>query len=423
MSYKLLKEDGGVLLKEDGYALLLEHFLAVTFPTVIVRIAFDSDPFDASPIWTTLSGDVLSCDIRKGRQHALDRVEAGVVTVVIKNISGDYWPDNAGGSYYGKILPVKRINIRAVYGGITYDLYTGFIESWKPSWLSDSGLGPIMTLTCSDLFKNLSFLLLNDGAGYSQELSGARVGNVLDDLSWPAGKRDLDTGQSNMQATGALVNIKGMEHLFDVAKSEAGIVFIAGDGDFQFQDRHARFISPYNTSQATFGDGDGEMRFTKIDFSHDDQFIYNDVRIQREGGTEQVASDAASRFDYGKRGLSRTGLLMTTDGEAADQAHYLLNNYKNPKMRVRAITTKPGNDPDNLYPKVLGYDISTRITINLSQASINEDYHIEGIRHRFSAKDRLWVTEWQLSPSDLTSYWQIGMVGRSEIGETTVVCY
>lgn len=423
MSYKILKEDGDALLKEDGDALLLEHILAVVFPAITVRVAFDSDPFDSSPSWTQLTGEVLSCSIKRGRQHALDRVEAGTAIVVIKNISGNYWPDNPGGAYYGKVLPVKRINIRATYGATTYDLFTGFIESWKPTWLSDSGLGPIMTLTCTDLFKNLSFLLLNDGGGYAQELSGTRFGNVLDDLSWPAGARDIDAGQSQIQATGAISNVPGMEHLQDVARSEAGLIFIAGDGDFQFQDRHARFNSPYNASQATFGDGAGEMRFTNIEFSYDDQFIFNDIRIQREGGTEQVATDATSQGDYGKRGLPRTGLLMTTDGEAKDQAEYLLNNYKDPRMRVKSITLKPGGHPDDLFPKALSYDLSTRITVTLSQASLNEDYYIEEVHHRFSAKDRLWTTEWQLSPADMLQYWLVGVAGYSEIGETTVVGY
>lgn len=423
MSYYLLKEDGDKLLKEDGGAILIEHVAVEVFPTVIARIAFDDDPFAAAPVWTTLTGEVLSCATNRGRKHALDRVEAGTTTIVIKNLAGNYWPDNSGGSYYGKILPVKRINIRATFNGTTYDLYTGFIESWKPSWLGDSGIGAIMTLTCSDLFKNLSFLLLNDGGGYAEELSGTRIGNVLDDLNWPAGNRDLDAGQSLMQATGALANIKAMEHLFEVDKSEAGLAFIAGDGKFTFHDRHARLKAPYLSSLATFGNGGGEMRYTDIDFSFDDQFIFNDVRIQRAGGAEQVATDATSQGDYGKRGLPRSNLLMTTDGEALDQANFLLNNYKNPKMRVNSITLKPSNDPSNLFAKALGYDISDRITVNLTQASVDEDYHIEGISHRFRANKRLWVTEWQLSPASLIQYWLIGTAGYSEIGETTFVGY
>jgi len=61
-------------------------------------------------------------------------------------------------------------------------------------------------------------------------------------------------------------------------------------------------------------------------------------------------------------------------------------------------------DADSLYPVVLGFDLSTRITVNLTQASISEDYHIEGISDDWSAaKPNSWQTAWQLSnATDLT---------------------
>ena len=66
-------------------------------PTFTVRIAFASDPLDASPSWTTVSG-VRRISISRGRNHELDRMEAGRATVVLDNRSGDFWPDNSGGA-------------------------------------------------------------------------------------------------------------------------------------------------------------------------------------------------------------------------------------------------------------------------------------------------------------------------------------
>lgn len=546
-------------------------------PTVIVKIAFSTDPFATTPTWSTVSSDVLEIHIRRGRQHELDRIEAKPCTIVLDNSSGNYWPYNTGGLYYPDVLPGKRVNIRATYNNIYYErfvtgdddkracsdtdwgaqsftpttshritnvklllgrwsnpgivtvsikatdgsghptgtdlcsgrtngdtlptsapwewreimlgngynlvantkyaivvraaaaeawwrfdstatytggcqigsadsgaswsnfaaydfmfedwggsypLYTGFVEAWQPDWLSRAGgRAPIIRVRCIGLTKNLARLLLNDGSGYSQEASGTRVGNVLDDLGWPAGDRDIDTGQSNMIATGALANVNAQDHLQLVQKSELGILFIAPDGDVQFQDRHCRLKSPYTTSQATFGDDAGEQSYQGIEPSYDDQFIYNDIRITRSGGTEQTASDATSQATYGKRSLSRTGLLMTADTEAKDQADYLKSRFKDVALRSRTLIVKPDKDPDSLYPKVLGYDISTRITVRLNQASIDEDYHIEGIRHDYVAKRGEWVTQWQLSGADSQVYWAIGVAGFSEIGETTRLAY
>jgi hypothetical protein len=178
----------------------------------------------------------MSFSIERGRQHFLDRIEAGTVYLVLKNSSGNYWPNNAAGDYYPNVLPGKRINIRATYSAVTYDLFTGFIESWEPGWLGASQKGATMRLTCSDLLSRLSAFNLNS-AGYAEEVSGTRIGNMLDDLGWPAADRDLDTGQTTLQATGALANVNALDHLYTVQESEQGIVFIAGDGDVQFHDR------------------------------------------------------------------------------------------------------------------------------------------------------------------------------------------
>lgn len=382
----------------------------MALPEIKIRIAFDTDPFDASPVWTDVSADAMSYSIRRGRQHELDRVEAGTATIVLNNQSGNYWPNNTSGDYYPDILPGKRINIRVTYDGNTYDRFTGFIEKWQPGFISQPLKGAIMTLTCADLTKNLAKLLLN-GTGYSAELSGTRVSNVLDDLGWPSGERDIDTGQSTILATGTLSNVNALEHLFNVASAERGIFFQSTDGKLVYQDRHARFKAPYSTSQATFGDGSGEMPFTNIELAYDDQYIYNDIRITRTGGTEQTAEDTTSQQSFGKRSLARSELLVSSDGECLSQAQYLLSQYKDPALRARNIIIANGANLSALCPKTFSYDISTRITVNLDQADISGDYHIEGINEDWNASQpekRAVVTSWQLSNADAVSYWAWG---------------
>lgn len=391
----------------------------MSLPIITVRVAFASNPMVASPTWTDISHDVMSFYISRGRQHELDRMEAGTATIVLKNTSGNYWPS---GIYSPNLLPGKAVNIRATYGGTTYDRYYGFAEAWQPDWQSRAGgLAPIVTLRCADLVKNLSRLKLNN-AGYSAELSGTRVTNVLTSLGW-LGTTDIEAGISTMQATGALVNAGAMEHLFLVQQSELGIFFIAGDGHPQFQDRHTRLKSPYTSSQATFGDDAGEQHYHDLEPSYDDTFIYNDVTLTRNGGSQQQATDATSITTYGQRTLSRTALLMTQDTEALSQAQFLLSHFKDATLRSRTLTINAERDPGNLWPKVLGYDISTRITLRLNQAGINTEYHIEGTQDIYDAARGTYIVKWQLSDADNQQYWVIGVAGFSEIGETTRVCY
>lgn len=408
-------------------------------PSVVVRIAFDSDAFTASPVWTDVSSDLISFRIVKGRKNVLDRMESGIAEVVLKNTSGNYWPDNSGGSYFPNIKTTKRINIRATFSGTTYDLYTGFITKWLPSWRARTGTGgPIMTVLAADLIKNLSRFAINN-AGYAQELSGTRVGNVLDDLGWSSADRDIDSGQTTLQATGAISNLRGQSHLQKVQETEAGIVFIAGDGDVQFQDRAARFASPFTVSQATFDASPGNQLYMDADLSLDDDLLFTEVRITRTGGTEQVVSAETGgegwsigtvgkselglttvlAFIVGKRTLILSDLLMTTDAVALDLAGYYLSIFEDAILRAKSITIFPDRDDANLYPLILAFDISTRITLVLSQASINKDYHIEGITHTYRARELRWRTTWQLSDADNRAFWTLGTTNLSELGETT----
>ena len=395
----------------------------MALPTIQVRVAFTSDPFDAAPSWTDITHDVQNIYIKRGRQTELNRMEAGTARIRLKNFQGNYWPKNTSGPYTPNVLPGKKVNIRAVYGVTTYDLYTGFAEGWPPKWLSKmGGQGSLVTINCADLIKNLSNYDLNT-AGYAQEASGTRVGNVLDDAGWPAGLRDLDAGNTTIIASGAIANVKAMAHLFVVQDSELGIIYLAGDGDVQFESRQHRLASPHTISQATFGDDLGENFYHGLEPEYDDEFIFNDIRITRSGGTQQTAGDAASVTTYGKRTHSKTGLLMTTDAEALDQADYKLKQYKDAALRARKLTILGERDPDNLWPKLCGYDISTRITLRLNQADIDEDYFIEGIRHTIDIQNHKWVVSWQLSNASEQMYWLMGTAGFSEMGETTWLGY
>lgn len=575
-----------------------------------VRIAFASDPFGENLRWTDIGNVVLSGSIARGRQHELDRIEAGTCRLLVKNTAGDFWPDNASGKYYGNLKPGKRINIRKTYNGTDYDLFTGFIESYQPRFLARAGVAPVVDITAVDLFKHLALTTLNDrvadfdgtdafyvsynndmsgqntdftvaawvwcdalgansdfvskhmntawpspreyrlrrnssnqfvmtvaaytteaevaaatavtantwyhligyyntsnntvsivvnnsspdeAAGiapikyngdvhigranessgyhngriasvgfwrrllsaderrslynqgrrimyadlsdnlktnlvawwnldeesgtrydahagydlydvntvasisqYESERSDLRVGRILDAIGWPSGNRDLGTGAATLQALTPVDGVVALSHLQSLAQSENGLVFIAGDGDVQFQNRTARANSPFDTSQATFGDDAGEMKYRETELSYDDQFIYNDVRLTRNSGTEQVAGDADSQITYGKRTLSRTGLLQSTDADVLTVAEALRDTYKDPSLRVESIVVIPSSDPSNLWPKVLNYDISTRITVRLNEASLDSEFHIEGIQHTFS-RDSNWQTAWQLS--------------------------
>lgn len=394
----------------------------MAWPTLTLRIAFASDPMAASPSWTTVTSDLRSVTIKRGRQHELNRMEAAIADLELNNRHSNYWANNAGGTYYPNVKPNKRLNLYAVYNAVTYHLYTGFIEDWNPGWIDQKGgLFPIVQPQCVGLAANIARYDLNH-AGYAQELSGTRVGNILDHFGWLGG-RDFDAGRSDIQATGALENVNAWEHLINIQKSEFGVIYVAGDGDVQFEDRHHRLKGAHLTSQATFGEDSGEKPYHGLKPRYGASQIYNDVRIKREGGSQQSAIDATSQSDYGKRSFAESGLLMTTDGEALDQAHFILRSYKDPHLRTRLLRIVPESHPSDLWPQVLGREISDRITLRRNEADMDEDYFIEGITHNIDLVALTWATIWQLSSAQDWEYWALGVAGMGELGQKTYLCY
>ncbi len=68
-----------------------------------------------------------------------------------------------------------------------------------------------------------------------------------------------------------------------------------------------------------------------------------------------------------------------------------------PLLRVDQLEIMPSVDPATLYPYVLGFDLSTRIKVILTEASISEEYFIEGI-------DLTWK---QVEPENMRVVWQL----------------
>ena len=54
-----------------------EYGTDTTWIFPIVEIAFTSNPFDDTPVWNDVTGDLLNFTVRRGRQYEMDRFEAG----------------------------------------------------------------------------------------------------------------------------------------------------------------------------------------------------------------------------------------------------------------------------------------------------------------------------------------------------------
>jgi hypothetical protein len=395
--------------------------LVVTYVrNVSIEMGFDQSIFTdpTSVVWTDITSDVREIHTKRGRMHELNRIEAGEATVVVNNTSGNYWRYNTAGTYYiaaGEkevVKPLTLLRIRRTYDGTTYPIYYGVTESLQPDWVSDrGGKTAIMKINCVDMFKTFSRYFITSTTTpptqvYASELSGARVNHVLDSMGWPdtATSRAIDAGKVTVSAlTPVDTGENSMEHIFDVAKAESGILFIAPNGIVTFQDSDSRWTN-FATSSATFTTGTSGNIYIKPEMSDDDTWIYNAAIIETyNANVIGTASNATAITNQGLRLYEEKDTVIQNLQDAKDKALITVVRYADSKMRCSHLEIFPDSSPDDLYPKVLGYDISTRITLQLNNtdnpealSTTGKQYHIEGIEHDWYAWENKWMAKWQL---------------------------
>jgi hypothetical protein len=255
---------------------------------------------------------------------------------------------------------------------------------------------------------------------WNGDLSGVRVGRVLDAAGWPAADRNVDTGQAVLQSAdlaGTALSI-----LQKIEQTEQGALFVTGAGLVRFIGRDSLLSAPYTTSQGTFGDSGVELEYGDLSYTYDDSLIFNEIHVSRSGGTVVVVGDTPSQTRYLRRTRTYDGLLHQDDSTSLDLANWALAHYKDPTLRVTGMRLEPsaGNETTH-FPHALGRELLDRVTVlrrpqNLG-AAISQEVMIQGITHTVTAVE--WVTSWDLSPAETQVYWILGVAGFSELGETT----
>lgn len=287
-------------------------------------------------------------------------------------------------------------------------LFFGVIERWVPPLRGDDA---VVTIEATDLFLRLNRIHM-DGAQV-EELTGARIGKVLDELTWPASLRDLDNGQSTVPVV-TLAEVAALQHIQDVVEVEDGAFYIAPDGKATFKDRHARLLDAVSiTSQATFGGASG-LPFRPGQYDHGMEHIRNDVRVTRTGGTEQTATNAASIDKYGTQLLRRSSDHYLSDAVALDAARWLLEQRREVVPRLRSIVVEGGSD-DSLWTQMFTREIGDRITVVHTfpgAFGLDREFIIEGIRHSIVDGLTRHTTEWLLSAADVPDWFVLDSTTR-----------
>ena len=336
-----------------------------------------------------VSDIALQVSIRRGRNRILNRFEAGTATVTLADDNGDWSPQNVSSPYYGKLLPLRKIRIWADYddGGGTdrYYLYSGYITTYNSTY----GLGvedtSKITLQCVDGFRLLNNIGISTVAGAgSPQLSGARVNTLLDVVNWPSSQRDIDAGDSTLQADPGTANRDLLTAIQLVESSEFGGFFIDAEGNATFLSRDTVSKKADETPTVFADDGSG-IGYQQIEFANDDTLLVNDVTVTRLGGNPMNVFDQNSIDTYFLHSGRRDGILVQTDAEALDQASTLLVSRKNTTDRIDSMTINL-LDPNEPAAIVAGLNLEIFDLVNVTKtvpggSTITKELFVQGVQH------------------------------------------
>lgn len=336
-----------------------------------------------------ITNDIVQVSIRRGRNRILNKFEAGTANVTIYDVNGDWNPNNPAGAYYGDLKPLRKIQIYADYNGTRYYMFSGFITDYDTSFNIGTDEVSRVVLKCVDAFRLLQGAQITTvtGAGAGQ-LSGARVEAVLDATEWPSGLRDIDTGQSTLQADPGTPRT-ALQALRTVEDSEFGGLFLDAEGLVTFVDRN-QLTTSLAAPLYNFADDGTGIAFQNAVTAYDDTLIVNDVTVTRSGGTPQNVYDQNSIDTYFIHSGVRDGILVQTDTEALDQASMLLSTRKDTETRIDSIQLNL-EDGDDITRCTAGLAVELLDCVNVKKlmpgnTSIQQTLLVQGLAHDFTNK-------------------------------------
>ena len=333
-----------------------------------------------------ISDIAISCAIRRGRNRILDTFEAGTAILTLRDDNGDFNPDNTSGAYYGKILPLRKIQIYADFNGVRYILFWGFIMSYTTQFTKGVDEYAKVTLQCVDGFRLLNTQVFTSLAGASAgDRTDQRITQLLDQAQWPTTQRSLDTGNTTVQADPGTANRNYLDSLQLIGdKTEYGGLYCDRNGNVVFLSRTSLAQRTAAPSTIYADDGTG-IGYQGIELMQDDVLVVNDVTVQRLGGTAQNVQDATSIATYFQHSGIRTGILVQTDAEALNQAQMLLATRKDSTLRISSLSLNLF-DPTASTRIVAGLntDIFGPIQVTKSMpgnTTITKTLFVQGINH------------------------------------------
>lgn len=346
----------------------------------------------AIPVIVDVSTSTLNISTRRGRNLIQDQYEAGQATIRVVDPNGDWNPQNTSSPYYGLLQPLRKIQASAIYGGVTYGLFGGYITEYRYTYPRGQETGYV-DFICYDAFR----LMYNSNVttvtgGTAGQTTAQRVQSILTMIAWPAAFTSIGTGATTVQADpGTTRTVLGAIQTCEF--TEQGAFYIDHNGVATFKGRQFVYDAQ-SASPTVFNQTGTGINYAGITFALDDKTIVNKATVTRIGGTAQTYLDATSIAQYFTRSITATDMLMQTDANALSLATAYVTSRKDTSIRIETITldlTTPSYTAG--VTAALSLDFFDTVDITNEQpggSTIQKKLQVQGIAHTITPNT--WTT-------------------------------
>ena len=377
---------------------------------------------DSAAVIVDVSNQVNRVETSRGRNALSDQFQTGALTLRIVDQNGDFNPQNVTGPYYNLLTPMKKVQITATFNNVTYPIFSGFITSYVTTYPKDAEEVAYTEIRAVDAFRLAQNAQISTVTGATAgDLSGTRINQLLDSISWPATMRDVDAGLTTMQADPG-TNRTALAALTTVSTSEYGALYVDATGSFVFQDR-AVTVGSIGGTPTVFADNGTGIVYSDASWILNDTLIFNKSTITRTGGTAQVASNQASIDKYFLHSYFLDNLLMQSDSVALDYALAYTASRAETSIRVDSITLDlytPNYDTGIVAALDLDFfDPITIITTQPGGSLLEKTLQIFGVRMNISPNS--WKTTFTTLEPVIDGF----IIGNVDYGilDTSVLSY
>ena len=333
---------------------------------------------------------LVSASSSRGKSQALDRIDAGQLSISVDNYDRLFDPLNPNGTYLGQLLPGKEIRISCN----NYPVIYGFVDDLDISY--EPGNRSVVSFSATDALSNLTTNNLPQ-VSPPIELSGERVTRILDlpEVAWPLEARIIDSGNTELSDTDIIEGTQAISYLQLIATSEAGEVFVSKDNKFVFQERNrAPGVIDFIFTDEGPIEGFTTVPFAELGVVYGSEQLYNRVVISNDQviPDEVIAEDAESQLDYGARSYTETGLLPNSAIDLQYLADLLLARFKEPQYRFDSLSIILDVLTETQQNAVLDLEIGDIVQVRFTPSgippAIDQYVRVIGISHNWQNNEK-----------------------------------